>query len=305
MITIPPAFQRFMFELHKDEGQAWLERLPRILATCAELWGLVVEEPFSNLSFHYVTRARRRADNTPVVLKACSPTGEFRMEAATIAHYEGHGMVRLLDTFPEGEVMLLESLTPGKTLNTLTDDEQATRYAARVMRQLWRPAPEQHNFPSVADWGRGVQRLHQQYDGGYGPFPPHLLDEAEHLYAELTASMATPMLLHGDLHHDNILQAEREPWLAIDPKGLIGEPAYETGALLRNPLPDLLHRPNPGRIQKRRVAILSEELGIDRARIRDWGLAQCVLSAWWTIEDTGQYPADTIACAQLLADIKV
>ena len=78
--------------------------------------------------------------------------------------------------------------------------------------------------------------------------------------------MAPPVVLHGDLHHFNILAAERQPWLAIDPKGVVGEPVYETGALLRNPWPDLLSLPDPGRILARRVDQLAEELGFDRAR---------------------------------------
>ena len=93
------------------------------------------------------------------------------------------------------------------------------------------------------------------------------------------------MLLHGDLHHWNILRAEREPWLAIDPKGLAGEPAYEVGALLRNRLDageDVLQ------LTLRRIAQLSEILGVDRERLKRWAFAQGVLSALWTFEDHGE-----------------
>jgi len=173
------------------------------------------------------------------------------------------------------------------------------------MRQLWRPVPPNHPFPTVNDWGRGFARLRQHYEGGSGPFPTRLLEEAEALFAELSASMAESVLLHGDLHHDNILAAQRQPWLAIDPKGLVGEPAYETGALLRNPLPELLKAPQPGRILARRVDQLSEELGLDRERVRGWGLAQAVLSAWWSVEDTDQIGEGALTCAELLAAIKV
>jgi streptomycin 6-kinase len=117
--------------------------------------------------------------------------------------------------------------------------------------------------------------------------------------------MAEPMLLHDDLHRDNILAAQRESWLAIDPKGLIGEPAYETGALLRNPLPQLLELPQPGRILAWRVNQLAEELDFDRARVRGWGLAQAVLSAWWSVEEFGDVSDTAIACAEVLTSIKV
>ena len=131
-----------------------------------------------------------------------------------------------------------------------------------------------------------------------------LVEEAEGLFAELLASQAAPVLLHGDLHHDNILSATRAPWLAIDPKGVIGEPAYEVGALLRNWQPTLFAMADPARATARRVDQLAEALGIDRACIRGWGLAQAVLSAWWTIEDSGYGWEPTIACADLLAAVK-
>jgi streptomycin 6-kinase len=117
--------------------------------------------------------------------------------------------------------------------------------------------------------------------------------------------MAAPVVLHGDLHHDNIVAATRAPWLAIDPKGVVGEPAYETGALLRNPMPQLLAMPDPARLTRRRVDQLAGELGFDRARIRGWGLAQAVLSAWWSIEDAGTGWEFGIAVAELLASMSV
>jgi streptomycin 6-kinase len=103
----------------------------------------------------------------------------------------------------------------------------------------------------------------------------------------------------------SILAARREPWLAIDPKGVIGEQAYETGALLRNPKPELLAIPQPGLVLARRVAHLSEELGFDRGRVRGWGLAQAVLAACWSLEDQSASWTYFIACAQLLKEVKV
>src|SRR5438067_1309862 len=80
--------------------------------------------------------------------------------------------------------------------------------------------------------------------------------QAEAIFAALLATQVAPVLLHGDLHHENILAAARQPWLAIDPKGVVGEPAYEAGALLRNPLPWLLEQPDPRGVTARRVADL-------------------------------------------------
>jgi streptomycin 6-kinase len=304
VFDIPDDFVRWMIAIHGEEGLAWLERLPAILASCEQRWELTLAPPFPHLSYHYAAPAMR-ADGTPVVVKVCSPTGEFEQEAEALRLFDGCGMVQLLDYYRDDEVLLLERLEPGTLLSILEDDDAATSAAATVMRQLWRPVPPEHPFPSVIDWGRGFVRLRQHYDGGTGPFPAALLEEAETLYAELCASMAASVLLHGDLHHDNILAAERRPWLAIDPKGVIGEPVYETGALLRNPLPGLLNMPQPGRILARRVDQLSEELGFDRARVRDWALAQAVLSVWWGIEDSDQVSEASLTCAELLAALKV
>jgi len=302
MFVIPKGFTHRMIALGGEDGRAWIERLPTILASCEQRWGLIIGPPF-DLSYNYVVPAVRR-NGTPVVVKACLPDGEStQVEALRL--FGGHGMVRLLEYDEGDEVMLLERLQPGTLLSTVEDDEKATSIAASVMRQMWRPAPPEHPFPTVFDWGKGLVRLRQHYEGGYGPFPPALLEEAETLFAGLNASMADPVLLHGDLHHENILAAEREPWLAIDPKGLVGEPAYETGALLRNQMSVVFDDAHPGRVMTRRVEQLAGELGLDRARVRGWGLAQAVLSAWWNIEDFGHMENHaTLACAELLAAIK-
>jgi streptomycin 6-kinase len=301
MFVIPDDFRQEMIALHEVEGREWLKRLPGILADCERRWDIKIGAPLFDLSFNYVVPAAR-ADGTDVIVKVCSPTGEFSQEAEALRLFDGHGMVRLLNYDTANEAMLLERLLPGMLLRDVEDDEQATASAANVMRQLWRPVPADHPFKTVQDWGEGFARLRQRYGGENGPFPKQLLEEAEALYAELSATMAEPVLLHGDLHHYNILAAEREPWLAIDPKGLVGEPAYESGAWLRNPL-DLLELSQPGRLLARRIDQLSELLGLDRARVRGWGLAQAMLSAWWSVEDFGEVSEFAITCAELLAAI--
>ncbi|MEO5951195.1 MAG: aminoglycoside phosphotransferase family protein, partial [Chloroflexia bacterium] len=174
---------------------------------------------------------------------------------------------------------------PGAMLSSVEDDAEATSIAASVMRQLRHPVPADHSFPYVEDWARGMDRLRGEFNGSTGPFPAYLVERAEGLFAELLPSQAERVVLHGDLHHFNILSAERQPWLSIDPKGVIGEPAYEIGALIRNPTPQILVEPNLASILKRRIEQLSGELVLDRQRIYGWSLAQAVLSAWWTYED--------------------
>ncbi len=283
---IPPNLVRTTIELYGDNGRSWLQNLPHLIADCEKRWSLTVRPPFLDLSYNYVAPAIR-SDGTAVVLKLGIVNPELLTEIEALRLYDGRGSARLLEADPEQGILLLEQLQPGIPLINLDDDEEATIIAAQVMRQLWRPLPLTHPFPTVARWAAGLTRLRQLFDGGTGPFPAKWVNKAESLFNELLPSQAEPVLLHGDLHHWNILQAQRAPWLALDPKGIAGEPIYEAGALLRNPFPWLAEQPSPTRILARRVDILAELLGFDRGRIIDWGAAQAVLSGWWLFEDHG------------------
>ena len=133
--------------------------------------------------------------------------------------------------------------------------------------------------------------------------PTALVERAEALFARLLASQAEPVLLHGDLHHFNVLAAQRQPWLAIDPKGVVGEPAYDTAALLHNPA-ELLDAPHPSKALERRIDQLAEQLGLDRARVREWGISQAVLAAYWGWEDSGHVWEEALRFAELLSAIR-
>jgi streptomycin 6-kinase len=285
---LPAEFRRRQVDLFEAAGAEWLNQLPRLIADIEQRWSLQVQPPFANLSYNYVAPAQL-ADGTAVVLKIGFPRPELHRESAALHFYDGQGMVRLLRAEPEQSIMLLERLQPGTPLIPLAlrNDEAATRLAAQVMQQLWQAVPSDHSFPTVANWGRGFERLRAKFNDRTGPFPQKLVETAEGLFADLLVSSASPVLLHGDLHHDNILKATRQPWLAIDPKGVVGEPAYEVGALLRNPIPHIFRESpaNLRRLQARRLDILAEMLAIDRQRLWGWSLAQAVLSAWWSYED--------------------
>jgi len=293
-----------MLELFGEEGRAWLERLPVILGACEERWHMRISAPVGNLSFNYVAPAVL-ADGTEVILKT-GLTDEFPSQPEALRHFDGRGMVQLLAYDEHDAAMLLERLKPGMPLRTVEHDEAAISAAVELPHRIWHPLPQHHYpFPTVCDWGKGFARLRKLYHGGTGPLPPTLFGKAEKLYAELSASMDEPVLLHGDLHQDNILSAEREPWLAVDPKGVIGEPVFETGALLRNIWPDILSIPDPKALMARRIDQLSAELGFDRERIYNWGFSQAVLSVVWGVEDTGKLENEGLYFVELLDAIKV
>ena len=300
--SVPENLVRTVVALRGEAGAEWLRNLPALTAELESRWSLKVDRPFPALSFNWAAPAVR--DAAPAVLKLSFPGDkEFRTEAAALELFDGRGACRLLEISLDRGAMLLERLQPGTRLTAVEDDEEATTIAAGVMKKLRRPAPSEHAFPLVSDWTRGFERLRSRFDGGTGPMPADLVGRAESLFAELLASPGEPMLLHGDLHQENILKAGREPWLAIDPKGVVGEAAYETAALLHNPV-GALDAPDPKGLLERRLDVLSEELGLDRARIRAWGIAQAVLAAYWSLEDSGRAWDEALVFARLLAEAR-
>lgn len=286
-----------------DGGAAWLANLPVLLDECAQRFGLTVDRPDWVLSFNVVLPATL-ADGTPAVLKLGVPNRELATEAAALAHYGGQGAARLLYAEPERGILLLERVLLGTPLvdlgDDVADDDRRTRIAAQVMQTLWRPAPPEQPFPTVHDWAEGMDRLRTTFDGGTGPFPARLVERAEAHFRDLLADQAAPVVLHGDLHHWNILAGPGGSWLAIDPKGVVGEPAYEVGALLRNPFPRPEQMVDLAAIQSRRIAILCEMLGMDPQRLRAWAFAQAILSAWWSYEDSGAFEPSWLAYGEAL-----
>ncbi len=299
--TIPSNFANHMREIYGADGETWLQNLPALLDECAQRWGLAIQPPHAELSYNYVVPAAT-AEGGEVVLKVGVPHAELTTEVEALRLVDGRGAVKLLHGDPARGILLLERLRPGEPVLSLPD-EQATTIAIEVMQQFWKPVPDEHPFPTVRKWAAGIARLRAHFDGGTGPFPASIVERAERLFDELLNSMDTPVLLHGDLHHWNILSATRQPWLAIDPKGVVGEPAYEVGAWLRNPWGQLLREPHPERILARRIDQFAEGLACDRERIIGWGIAQAALSGWWSYEDEGYGWEWAFTVAELLAGL--
>jgi streptomycin 6-kinase len=228
----------------------------------------------------------RRADGTPAVLRL-GPVGdpEFALELDAAEWFGGRGAVGVLEIDRSRGAVLLERALPGTRLRDLwpDDDEAATAAAAGVMAALWRPPVAGTAFPTVQHWGRLLEPG----------------SRAAGVFFSLCDSTADPVVLHGDLHHDNVLRSGYDNWLAIDPKGVVGEPAYETGALMRNPFPGLLDADDPARVLRRRADQLAELLDLDVARIRGWAYAQAVLAGVWSVND-GEDPSFWHAVAELL-----
>jgi streptomycin 6-kinase len=303
MHSIPTAFTDRMIEMYGDEGRAWTAALPDLLDEYAQRWALTLYSPF-DLSYNYVAPAIR-ADGSEAVLKLGFPNREPLSEMHALQVFNGRGIVQLLEVDFERQVFLLERIRPGVELVTLEDDEARTRIAAQVMQQLWCPVTDDRPLLTVESWTTGLTKLRPHFGGTTGPFPKYLVDAAEGIFAEFVPAQGERVLLHGDLHHWNILSANRQPWLALDPKGVIGEREYEIGALLRNPWGELDMPPEIKQILARRIDILAETLGFDRKRMLGWGAAQAVLSAWWSVEDHGYGGEGALHVAEILFELSM
>lgn len=250
-----------------------------VLRACRERWGVVPDGSFE-LSWRYVEPVRNAAGEPAVLRLGPLDDPEYRHELEALEWFSGRGAVRVLGVDRERGAALLERALPGTDLEDVPEDV-AVAAAAGVMRALWRPPATAPPFPTVRDWGAALS------------------GRAQGVFMELCDSMASPVVLHGDLHHFNILDAGAGRWLAIDPKGVVGEPAYEPGALLRNPWPGLFDVAHPGRVLERRSAALAEALELDLARVRGWAYVQAELAAAWCVEDD-EDPAFPRAVAELL-----
>jgi streptomycin 6-kinase len=247
------------------------------LRTKAAAWNVSLEETRETATSLLGFGVR---DGRGVVLKLTKVDDESR-SGEVLRGFGGSGVVRVYEA--ELGAVLLERLEPGEELVSLVrrgDDEEATRILAQVIEKLANHTPPPQ-CPTVADWGRAFERYVQSGDQ---QAPAALVREAHELFDDLTASQRTTMLLHGDLQHYNVLFDNNRGWVAIDPKGVVGEIEYEIGALLRNPVeqPELFT--NLATIE-RRLEILTSSLPLNYERSLRWSFAQAVLSAIWDIED--------------------
>jgi streptomycin 6-kinase len=287
-VRVPSALEWWRGE---PGGGAWLDRLPRLVAECAELWSLRLGTPFE-AHISYVAAAEL-ADGRRAVLKVNFPEPEGEREPDALLHWDGEGAARLLDQDPERRALLVERCEPGTQLWEVVDEEEANGVAASVLRRLWRRPPDGHGFRLLAEQAASwADEIPARWERLGRPFERALLDEAVGFLREAGPAQGEPVLLHQDFHGGNVLRATREPWLAIDPKPLVGEREFDTASLLRDRRPELLGDPGATARVRRRLDQLAAGLDLDRERMRGWGVAHAL--AW--NGDEGM-----IACARLLA----
>jgi streptomycin 6-kinase len=274
-------------------GAAWLDSLPRLAEECAERWSLRLGEAFSHGNISLTVPATR-SDGEQAVLKLNFPEEESEHEADALEHWRGEGAVRLLEADRERNALLVERAQPGTPLWDVADDEEATMIAASVVRRLWRHAPpDGHSFRLLADEAEEwVARIRSDWNALGRPFERRLVDMAADSARELAGSQPEVVVCHQDLQGSNVLRAQREPWLAIDPKPIVGEPAFDVASLVRDRRWSIR-----GAVIRRRLDLLAAELGLEHQRMQGWALVHAL---HWGVEPDEIEP-DMIECARLLA----
>jgi streptomycin 6-kinase len=248
----------------------WLERVPQLLAECAAEWELQLGEPYPAGAAGYVVRATL-ADRTSAVLKLIYPHHESEHEAEALRVWNGDGAVRLLDHDEERWAMLIERCEPG-TLLARKEQDEALDVFIGLLPRLWQPAGEP--FRPLADEAQmWIDDLPGLWEEAGQPFDENVVAAAIAALETLSSTQREQVLLHQDLHADNVLAAQREPWLVIDPKPLAGEREFAVAPIVRDAElghseRDVLHR----------LDRLTSELSLDRERARLWTIGQTV--AW-------------------------
>ena len=255
----------------------------------------------------------------PVVLKIIKRVGDEWQSGTVLQAFDGRGVVRVYEHAPGA--VLMERLTPGTSLVEMVGkgrDEEATDILADIIQQMGQvpgvgyrvpgirhvasdtyqltpdtrpPTPDTRHptpaFATVHEWARGFDRY---IASGDEQIPGDLVESAQQTYLKLTETQRHPRLLHGDLQHYNVLFDTDRGWVAIDPKGVVGEVEYEIGAAMRNPIerPDLFLSFTT---IARRFKQFTGRLNLDYNRAVGWTFAQAILSAIWNVEDGFQLAA--------------
>ena len=246
-------------------GAAWLDGLPKTIADLRQRWSLTLSPPFEEEASCSWVAPCVRQDGTPAVLKIGLPHMEAENEIDGLLFWEGDPTVFVLEADLDLNAMLLERCEPGTTLRGQPEAEQ-DRVIAGLLKRLWRTLPDTHPFrplsEMIASWAEESMEYADLWpDAG-------LAKEGLRTFEALLNDAPCDVLLATDLHAGNVLRAEREPWLVIDPKPFYGDPAYDATQHLLNCRERLHSKPNST------VSRFADLLGVDPERVRLWMFAR-------------------------------
>ncbi|WP_313892399.1 aminoglycoside phosphotransferase family protein [Psychrobacillus sp.] len=291
-MNYPISFENKIIGTFGEEGKVWLNKLESIIQFYLNKWELELISPVENLSYNYILQVKDAA-GTPAILKLGIAGDSAENEIRTLHLYDGNGCVKLLKEDAKGGAMLLEHLLPGTMLVVEKDEKLAVKHFAQVWKKTRRPAPPNSTNPSIAEWIKAFELRTSIISSQH-------IQQAKAYFTEIMNASTGEELLHGDLHHENILYDHTGGWIAIDPKGVIGDRYFDVIAFLTN---QLFHKENPKEALQKRVDLLCEALEFDKERLLKAGFVMSILFTCWGIEDNDSIWRNTYTCAKWFEEL--
>jgi streptomycin 6-kinase len=283
MIEVPEKFARLAAELNGPAGKAWVESLPGLVSDLMERWDCAPDGDLMHGGVGLIVPVRYNgthsgSGNCPAVLKVSPPHPGNVHEPDAFAAWQGHGAVRMHERDDARFAILLERAST-QTLASLDSAEDIARVLGQLSRRLAIPAPP--HLPWLRDkaeeWER---RLRADDDELEHPMSRRTVDAAIATVREL-GTVQPDILIHGDLHGGNVLRANREPWLAVDPKGYAGDPAYDGGNAMRTTMIRVAGSDDPYKAVLRLFDVFAEAAEVDVERVKRWTQYYAVDAAFW------------------------
>ncbi len=284
-------FEKITFSIYGQEGKEWLTKLPTITHALAQRWNVTNLTPCENLTFNYIVFGKRGTQD--VALKIGLDPDEPREELEALQALQSPSVPRIFEHDLSQGAFLIERALPGDILTTTFphDDGAATEIFCNLVQQLPYPSgPITKKFSPVSKWF--------EYLESEPTVPLAYRTKARRLFDQLLTTMPEQVVVHGDLHHRNILK-HQDRWIAVDPLTVVAERAYDVAHFVWNPYPLLPHQPSAQEIIQRRILHLAEKLSLDRERILKWTFVRAV-NAWSYFPRYGRDPQDVAKIVQLL-----
>jgi streptomycin 6-kinase len=265
-------FKTNITSIYGNKGKAWLSALPKLVEEISLKWELSDLQEVSNLSYNYVLSGFQEAQ--PIILKLSLDEGGLRQEADTLRAFSDFGGVSVLEE--QANALLLKRAIPGTSLKDSFSkgDQRAIHIACQVAQKLHQAPMPQKSFPHIREWLKALDHSPEFIAARTTPDNRNhiviYLAKARYLRDKLLQNASEAVLLHGDLHPENVLQ-NGEDWVVIDPKGVIGPPIHEVWAFIMNFETD--------------APFVADFFAFDLQELREWYFVHLNLALCWNIED--------------------